>query len=82
MARSTPKVVASPVPPVASDHKATPIATISHRRWRSPNRPNTGAATMYVTRKAGASRPIRNLASGWSFPNNSSRTKGSTADSR
>jgi hypothetical protein len=44
--RSSVKVCASPVAPLARLQRITPIATRSHREKRSPSQPKTGAKTM------------------------------------
>lgn len=54
----TPKTVAKPEPPVANDHNITPTATTPQRRHESAIAPSKGAAIMYETRKAVASKPI------------------------
>jgi len=73
------EVSASPDPALARLQAATPRATIRQRGTRSANQPNTGAVTMYVTRKAVASAPVFASASGSSARKKALRISGSTA---
>ena len=64
---------------IAGLHSVTPIPMMTQRLTRSASHPKTGAASMYVTRKAVPSEPIRSMALGWSF-RSCPRMCSSTAD--
>ena len=79
VASNRPNAVASPLAPLATLHKTTPMAISTQRENRSASHPNTGADSMYVTMNAVANSPILALASGSPGARSVSRISGSTA---